>query len=275
MKKIYFCLFFLILFCFNLVWAQNFAGRKKQIIVEAPGKSLKVGEYLEYSVEFLGMPMGSVILKIEEITNFSGHQCYHFSGRLLTNKISAHFYNFEYEVNSYVDTTTFQPLFFQKKRRIKNKIDFVEVNFDWKEKKAISSYKWIDQDSANSALEFQTGQNKAASNTIADDTQDLLSSFYYFRLQDVKVAESLPVNIYYNQKNWPISITIEKPFLKEIRNQGTFSVFGASVNSAIVNFILGDKQFIVYFTTDHRRIPLEFDVGTNLGFIRCRLKKMS
>lgn len=264
----------LIFLSVSLAWAQNFRGREKQIRIDPPGRSLKTGECLEYSAEWLGIPAGKIILKVEGIVNFSGHQCYHISGRAIPNRFFAHFYDVGYEVNSYVDTTTFQPLRFEKRRRIKNQINDTIIDFDWVEKKATFNSKGTNLDVVISSLQARISQQNPITNTITKDTQDLLSSLYYFRLHDIGTTKSHQINIYYNQRNWPVSVETEKPFLKEIRKKGTFSVFTISVSSTITDFILGRHKFIVYFTTDPRRIPLEFDVGTAIGFIRCRLQKI-
>ena len=274
MKKAFFCLVALIFLFASLTWAQNFRGREKQIRIDPPGRSLKAGEYLEYSAEWLGIPAGEIILKVEGIVKFSGHQCYHISGRALPNRFFSHFYDVEYEVNSYVDTATFQPLRFEKRRRIKNQINDTIIDFDWVGKKATFNSEGTDLVVVISSLQPQISQQNPTTNVITKDTQDLLSSLYYFRLHDIEAVKNHQINIYYNQRNWPVSVETEKPFLKEIRKQGTFSVFTASVNSTITDFILGRHKFIVYFTADPRRIPLEFDVGTAIGFIRCRLQKI-
>jgi hypothetical protein len=273
MKKFFF-LIILIFLSVSLVQAQSFSGREKQINIDPPGKFLKAGEYLEYSVEWLGIPAGKIILKVEGIVNFSGHQCYHISGRALPNRFFANFYDVEHEVHSYVDTTTFQPLRFEKLRCIKNQTNDTVIDFDWVGEKATSSSKGTDLDVVISSLQPQINQQNLTTNTITKDTQDLLSSLYYFRLHDIQAGKSYQINIYYNQRNWPVSVETEEPYLREIHKQGTFSIFAAAVSSTITHFILGKHKFIVYFTADSRRIPLEFDVGTDIGFIRCRLQSV-
>ena len=274
MKKTFFCLVALIFLSASLAGAQSFKGREKQIKIDPPERSLKTGEYLEYSAEWLGISAGKIILKIEGIVNFSGHQCYHISGRTLPNSFFSHFYDVEYEVNSYVDTITFQPLRFEKRRRIRNQINDTVIDFDWVGKKATSNSWGTDLDVDISPLQPQISLQNPTTNVITQDTQDLLSSLYYFRLHDIETIKSHRINIYYNQRIWPVSVETEKPFFKEIRKKGTFSVFTASISSTITDFILGRHKFIVYFTVDSRRIPLEFDVGTAIGFFRCRLQKI-
>jgi hypothetical protein len=274
LKKTFLCLIILIFLPVSLAWAQNFGGGVKQIKIDPPERSLKVGECLEYSAEWLGIPVGKIILKVEGVINFSGQQCYHISGRALPNSFFSHLYDVEYEVNSYIETATFLPLRFEKRRLIKNQVNNTTIDFDRVGKKAISSSQGTDLDVVISSSQLQIGQQIPVTDVIMQDTQDLLSSLYYFRLLDIGELKSHQINIYYNQRNWPVKVETEEPFLKEIRKQGTFSVFTASVSSIITDFILGKHKFIICFTADSRRIPLEFDAGTDIGFIRCKLRQI-
>ena len=45
--------------------AQNFIGKKEKIVIAEPEKSLRIGERLEYSVEWLGVAVGKIVLHVE------------------------------------------------------------------------------------------------------------------------------------------------------------------------------------------------------------------
>ena len=68
------------------VSAQNFNGDKENITIADPDKALKIGEKLEYSVEWLGVPVGKIMLFIEGEKNINGHDCYYVTARAGPNK---------------------------------------------------------------------------------------------------------------------------------------------------------------------------------------------
>ena len=274
MKKTVPCLIVLIFLSVSLARAQNFRGREKQIKIDPPDISLKADECLEYSAEWLGIPAGKIVLKVEGVVNFSGRQCYYLSARLFPNRFFANFYDVDYSAHSYVDTATFQPLHFERRKRINNQVNITTIDFDWVKKKATFTSNGKIINVAIFTLQPPVSQQNPTTNVITAKTQDVLSIFYYFRLHDIEIVKNYRANIYYDHRSWPVSVEIEKPFLKAIRKKGAFPVFTASVSSGITDFIFGRHKFVVCFTADSRRIPLEFDVGTAIGFIRCTLRKL-
>jgi len=247
--------------------AQNFKGKsQKEIIAAQPQGSLKVGEILEYSVEWIGIPVGKIILKTEEIVTIDNRKCYHISAISFPNSFLRHLYDLEYKVDTYVDVQTLYPRRFIKTRRINKKFNYVVIDFYQKEKKAVYRV-WGTSDFLNISRRRQTVKIKPTS-YIPEGTQDLLSSFYYFRLLKINKDESYPINVYYNEANWQISMQVEKVFLRELYKKGTFETISVSITSGLNDFILGRRKFLVYLTADSRRIPLEFKVGTAMGSIR-------
>jgi len=272
MKKL-FLLVSLMLFAFNCqAYTQNFNEKNQELSIASPAKSLKIGEELVYSAQWLGIPGGHIILTVKEILEINGKKCYHIVGRALPNKFFATFYDIEYEVHSYIEIDSFRPLKFIKKRRLRDLFNTTTIEFDWKKMEAAFKSEGSDKGLDISPLREQIQKEIPLSNKISNHTQDLLSSIYYFRQQEIKPEDNLPVDIYYGQRNWPIEVKIGKPFLLDIRKQGSFPAFKASVNSIITDFILGKRKFIIYFSCDQKRTPLEFQVGTAIGSIRCRLK---
>jgi hypothetical protein len=256
-----------------LAQAQNFKGKPpKEIIAAQPQDSLKAGETLEYSVEWLGIPVGKIILKTEEIIAIDNRKCYHVSATSFPNSFLRRLCDLEYKVDTYIDVETLYPRRFMKTRRINQKFNYVVIDFYQQQKKA--EYK-----SWGSADVITISRNRPAITVkptfdIPEGTQDLLSCFYYFRLLKIGNGRSYPINVYYDRANWQISMNVEELFLRELRKKGTFETVVVSITSGLNDYILGKHKFRVYLTADSRRIPLEFKVGTTVGSIRGIIQKI-
>ena len=264
-----------VLVCFLLilpvfVCAQNFSGRRQnKIPIAEPEKSLKIGERLEYSLEWLGVPVGTITLHVEEIRNIEGHDCYYVTAHAMPNKYLAKLYDVEYTVHTYIDTKHIYTRRFEKIRRMKDQYNYVTIDFDRENKR-------VEYRSEGSAplFDISEGHRDEAGQEIPrtlegiNGTQDLFSSIYYLRLLELKKNHSYNIEIYYDQKNWPLTMRVGEPFMMDIRHQGTFAVFKTTMDSELGKFILGKSKMTVYFTADSRRIPVEFKFWTGLGYIR-------
>jgi hypothetical protein len=257
-----------------VLYAQNFAGKKEAIPISAPEKTLDTKEVLQYSVEWLGIPVGKIILKTEGIEDIQGHPCYHITAVAVPNRFLKRFYDIEYKVHTYIDTQFFFPRRFEKYRRINNELNEVAVDFDQERNKAVFLRKGSNLTFKISPLRDTMKARIPITDRIPYGTQDLLSSFYYFRHIDIKENQSYPINIYYDQRNWSMDMKVGEPFRREIRKKGTFYELKVSPDAELNNYILGRRKFSVYLTTDSRRIPLEFKLDTALGPISARIQNL-
>lgn len=259
----------------TLVYAQNFRDKKEKITIAPPANALKTGEQLCYSVEWLGIPVGKIILSVQGIKKIDGNECYHIMAMAMPNKFLSKLYEIKYIVHTYIDTKTFYTRRFEKTRRLKGKFSYVLIDFDREKKevryKQLGSAPLLDI----SAVRDQIAASLPVTLKILDDTQDLFSSFYYLRFLGLKENQKHNhLNIYYAQRNWSVNARIEEPFLKDMRKLGSFAVFGVSLDSNLGEFIIGKRKMLVYFTADSRRIPLEFKLATSLGLIRGKIQNI-
>lgn len=261
-------LIILILSVGNPAYSQNFKDKPQNINIQDPVKELSIGETLEYSVEWLGIPVGKIVLRVEGITAINNYECYHITAEAMPNRFFQRFYDLEYKVHSYIDKRSFLPIRFEKVRRLNKEANYVTIDFDHEKNEA--KYKsW----GSSLFIEFSPVRKKLetinpTTINIPKGTQDLFSSFYYFRILKIKEEQSYPVNIYYGQRNWPVKMKVDKPFFREMRRKGTFAVVKLSPLSELNDYILGKRNFSVYLTVDSRRIPLEFKLNTAMGSIR-------
>lgn len=256
----------------TVLYAGQIKDKKQGISILPAQKELDADEILQYSLEWLGIPVGRMIMKTEGLENINGYSCYHISAQVLLNRLFRRFYNIEYKVHTYIDKKLLFTRRFEKIRRINDESNFVAIEFDQEQNKAVFVSKGSSTNIDISPLRDEIREKNPATAKIPYGTQDLLSFFYYFRLQDIKENHNYTENLYYDQRNWLVNMITEKPFSREIRKKGSFSVIGVIPDSELNNYILGKRKFIVYMTVDSRRLPLEFKLNTALGPIRAMLQ---
>jgi len=262
-----------VIFCLaSAAYTQDFRSNKEKYTIPKADKALKMGETLNYRMEWLGVPMGNITLKIEGIKKINGRDCYHITARAVPNRFFAKLYDVEYIVHTYIDVQTFNTMRFEKTRRMKKDFNYVEIDFDWEKQEA----RYKTQGSAYT-IELSKARSEILSDTpntlkIMNGVQDLFSSFYCLRLMDLEEGKAYKLMVYYDQKHWQLDIKPEEPFLRDIRDKGSFVVFGVSINSKLNEYVLGRRDIHVYLTADTRRIPIEFKFHTGIGLIRGKIR---
>lgn len=235
--------------------AQNFKGRTQESVITPAQEKLRVGEKLVYSVEWMGIPVMKASLSVKGIIKIGGRECYHLEAEAQPNNFFRLFYDVRHKVISYVDTKNFLPVRFEKERCEKNKCSdlIIEFNQDKNEAKVVTDH--------------------AAIVKIAPNTQDLLSCLYYFRRLEIKEGQTYSANILYGEKNWPVSITVKKPYLIDIRKKGTFSVIEIAPNADFIEHLLNKPKAQAYFSAGSDRTPLLFTFSTKFGVLRGALQE--
>jgi hypothetical protein len=258
-------------FC-NPAIAQNFHPKPQKITILQPAGELTIGETLNYSVEWLGIPVGVITLKVEGLETIKGHECYHISAKVAPNKFFRRMYDLEYTVHSYIDKQIYCTRRFEKVRRMDNDYNHIVIDFDQELHKAHFVSEGVTRQFNISPQRNKIEEKIPATSDIKPQTQDLLSSFFYFRFIPIKENSNYPVNIYYNQRNWQLNMQVGQPFVREIRKRGSFSVVQISPDSLLNNYILGKRKLVAYLTTDSLRIPIEFKLETGLGPICAKIQ---
>lgn len=261
-------------FFISILNAQNFVSKEKDLTISEPEKSLRIGENLQYRVEWLGIPIGSIILNVAGIEKIDSNECYHIIARTMPNRFLTKLYDIEYTVHTYIDKNTLYTVRFEKTRRLRDKIAHIVIDFDRKKNEARIRREGSADSIHISSLREELGRDMPITIEILGDTQDLFSSLFQFRLMQIKQDHSYPINIYYDERNWTINMKVERPFIKDMRKKGSFAVFKSLLESDLSSYILGKSNLYVYFTADSRRIPLEFHLGTGLGPVRGIIKNI-
>ncbi|MDD4908731.1 MAG: DUF3108 domain-containing protein [Candidatus Omnitrophica bacterium] len=255
--KIAWSLPFIFLLISSTACAQNFKGEPKQEIVSsAPRKELKAGETLVYNMRWMALYVGKIVFKVEGLEDVSGRPCYHIIARAFPNNLFKKLYDVEYTVDSYIDTRSFDSLRFIRTRRINKEYERVTIDFDRRKNEAV----------------YKIEPDKTSVEAVAPGTQDLLSLFYYFRFRDIQGKSEYSLDIYYDQKSWPVEIKTGEPYFKGMGEEGVWPVVKVFLDSNLNKYIFGKRRLIVLATLDSRRIPLRFELPAVVGSIAARLQ---
>lgn len=239
--------------------AQNFKGApKKEISAPPAGKKLEAGETLDYTVRWLALNVGKVVFKVEGVEDIAGHPCYHVIAKAFPNNFFKKLYDVEYTVDSYIDASSFDSLRFVRTRRINKEFDRVTIDFDRQKNEAV----------------YKIEPDKTSIAKIAPGTQDLLSLFYYFRFRDIQGNSKYAVDIFYDQKDWPVEIKSGQPYLSALRPKGVLPVVKVFMDSDLNKHIFGKRRLIVLAALDSRRIPLSFELPAVVGSIAAKLQEI-
>lgn len=257
------------------LFAQNFSGKKiaREIYISAPQKFLNTDENLEYSMEWIGIPVGKIFLRTGLQADINGRDYYLLAVEAFPNAFFASFYNVKYSLRTFMDKVYFLPVRSEKYRRIKDKVNKEAIDFNH----IRGEIKYKAEGEAPTVI---ISPNRVAMEgkmpvtyKILADSQDLLSSFYFLRLSSLTPGQKLKINVYYGLRNWVMDVVIGKPYLKSIRRKGNLEVFDAVITSDLNKFVLGDGRLTVCLTADSRRIPIEFKLGIGLGAFRGVIKQ--
>lgn len=256
----YFLLSYLlvVLFC-PAVYPQNFANNHKPSKIDKPEKELKVGEKLKYALQWLGVPIGWIELETKDLVSIEGNVCYQIVARAFPNNFFRKIYNVEYVVNSYIDKEGLFTRRFTKRKLYNGKVTDSIIDFDLQNKQVRYRNLTTNQDFTVKALSF---------------AQDLLSSFYYLRLQDLSLNSKYKVEIVYGDKFWNINAKVDDIKTLDLRKLGSFNVVKVSLSAELSQVVLGKKDMQLFLTSDSKRIPVLFILHTSMGPVRGIIQKI-
>jgi hypothetical protein len=261
MKK---CLLFLMLFALvsteMLAASTNFASKRAgaTVAIEKPLKTLSVGEKLEFEVSWMGVMVGIGALEVKEKVRIHGREAFHVIAVARTNDFLSKIYPIHDEVHSFIDAERLCSLEFRKTLREGRYRADETVIYDYEKGKAFH--------------ESQKDQSKKEL-PIGPFVHDLLSVFYWFRLQPVEVGESLHAVVNSRQKDWNVELAVLSQQTKELKGGRVIQTIKAEPKTRLKGVLDKRGRAWVYFTTDSRRLPVWIQIKTPFGPVNGVLKE--
>ena len=218
-------------------------------------------EKLTLQVSWGLMSVGEATLAVDKIVTFNGRPAYHLVSEASSNAFCDTFYHVRDINESWLDARTLTSLGYSKKLR--------EGQFFRDE--------WVlyDRDAGTfvSRRTNRDGTFSVRTGTIPARVQDILSSVYYVRSQDLKDASVVVVDVN-TPDNWPLAIKVMKR--EEVKTPaGTFpSVLVEPAMRREGLFVQKGKRLRLWLSDDAAKRPLLMKVEVFFGHVTAVLREM-
>ena len=134
-----------------------------------------LGEQLNYRMEFLGLPAGSISFDVVTTKNIDSISLYHLKVKAQTNKLFSPLFGIQNKYESYFDTSTFLPQILKKDVKQKNIVQHFSINFNQQQNKA--------------------SINDSTSWNIPDSCYSFFSMLYFLRNQYFLIGDTIKFNL--------------------------------------------------------------------------------
>jgi len=259
------CTFFL--GCSNLTYFTHRedlgSGRKTAALtqeMQIPEKKFRVGETLDYDVNWMGLNVGSGRLEVREIMTYQDRQVYHLVVTARSNKFLSTFYPVEDEIHSYVDAETLIPYRFEKRQREGRYRAHEEMVYDQTNHKA----------TYHSLLNNTTKEME-----VPSGVQDSLSTLFHFRTLPLEVGKSVFIDVNADEKNWRLEVKVLKVGLLKLFGRKEVPALLVEPLAQFHGVFIRKGRMWIWLSLDEKRTPLYMKARVPFGIIEVVLKKES
>jgi len=210
-------------------------------------------EVLTYDVNLGPLYAGEMKLSFIE-TEFEGQHCYRFRSVLTSLEGLSWLFTLNDTIYSYVTRDSFKVLYFEKRMHETNYDTVIRVRFDWETNRIL----------------YEDG----SSYPLLPGTLDIVSIYYYFRLNPLAVGEERDVVLHADRMTERASVQA----VKEVAVRSQASPTGSFVCTKLVPDVRGKGSFgsggnlIFYLTNDENLYPALIRTVMTIGSISARLK---
>lgn len=207
-----------------------------------PNNAFQVGESILYVIKYGVVPSGFATLEIPNAEPVNGRNAYHIVSRAKTNKGTGMFFKVRDVNESWMDIESLCSLrFFQHlqeglhERETRTDYDHPNGKFlFWKKRK---------------------GKESTNEGGMPPYVQDVLSSLYYIRSQELEVGKDYALDANSGGKTWPLKVHVEK--IQTIRvPAGKFECYKVEPILAGDGIFQQKGKLEVWLTRDERKIPV-------------------
>ncbi|MBI3553644.1 MAG: DUF3108 domain-containing protein [Elusimicrobia bacterium] len=218
-------------------------------------------EQLTYDVSWGLIGVGQATLEAADLVDFDGKPAYRILSRAVSNGFCDTFYKVRDLNESWIDATTLTSLAYSKKLREGHFVRDEWVTYDTGTRRFLA--RWVGKDNNYSV---RTG-------TIPASVQDILSSLYYIRSQNLVPGSDVTLDV--NTKdNWPLMVRVVRK--ERVRTPaGTFEAILVEPGLRQEGlFIQKGKKLQVWLSDDDKKIPVMMKVEVFFGHVSAKLAKM-
>jgi len=220
------------------------------VIANAQTKAFKKGEWLRYKVSYSNfLSAGSATLEVKEANN---KKAFHVIGKAKTSGVISWFFKVKDNYQSYFDKKTTLPYHFVRKINEGGYSKNKEIFFFQKKKIAkVKDYK------NKTTKSFTTPKN----------VQDMLSTLYYLRSQDIgsmKEGHQVKLTMFFDEKNYPFKLKfLGRETIKTKFGKVKAAKFRPIVQSGRV--FKENESLTVWVSDDENKMPLRIKASLAVG----------
>ncbi len=224
----------------------------EQVPIEAPPDRPRVGERISFHGRWMGLPVGGGSIEVKDLVSYNGRDAYLIEAEGHSNDVLSTFYPIQDLLRSYLDAETLQPLRFEKYQREGHYRSQEIVNFDYE--RGVATY--------HSLL-----NNSTKEISLPADTHDIISAFYWLRMQPIDPSRTIPINIYSDERVYRTEIKPVKTVMLDLLRRGTFPCLMIEPVASFKGIFVRRGRMWVYVTTDAARMPLFVKISTPWGLM--------
>lgn len=240
-----------ILIIFTLILSQtSFSQEKKE--------AFKSGEWLRYKMSYSGfLRAGTAVLEVKE-TELNGKKVFYTKGSGWTSGMIKWFFKVDDVYESYFDKEDVKPYVFKRK-----------IDEGGYKKHRITSFDY----NSNKAY-IQDFEEQKDTTVSFLNVQDMLSSFYYLRNQDVKdmkKGDEIAIDMFMDSQVYPFKLRfLGREVLKTKFGKVNSLIFRPLVQSGRI--FKAQESVTIWITDDANKIPIKMKADLSVGSLRAELE---
>ncbi len=244
-----------LIFCLIFIFISRELFSQDKSLREIKQHAFKTGEKLIFSIGWEFISAGTAILSVGEIETIKNRPCFRFSAITSSNTFFSTMYKVRDTLYSYVDVDGLYPLRYTKAANEGDYQRHFTVDFDHEKSKAFIA----DIDSGQSTI------------SLPMFVQDIISSFYFMRTQEVIKGQNYTISVFDNGKVKDIKIEVIKNETVEVE-AGTFDCI---VVKTQIGPFKNKSDLYIWLTDDQRKMPVLMKSKIAIGSIRAELESYS
>jgi hypothetical protein len=229
-----------------------------KVVSQEKKVAFRDGEWLRYKMSYSGfLRAGTAILEVKE-TVLEGDKVFYTKGSGWTSGLIKWFFKVEDVYESYFDKDSIKPYVFKRKIDEGGYKKHRITNFDYDSNKAY----------------VQDFLKQKDTTVPFSNVQDLLSSFYYLRNQDVKDLEKgdeIAIDMFMDSQVYPFKLRfLGKEVLSTKFGKVRSLVFRPLVQSGRI--FKAQESVTIWITDDSNKIPIKMKADLSVGSLRAELE---
>lgn len=222
-------------------------------------RAFKSGEKLRYKMSYSGfLTAGTAVLELNEV-ELEGKKVFYSRGSGWTSGIIKWFFKIDDVYESYFDKETIKPYYFKRKIDEGGYKKHRNTRFNYDSKKAY----------------VQDFINQKDTIVAFSNVQDMMSSFYYLRTQDVKgmkKGDEIAIDMFMDSQVYPFKLRfLGKEILRTKFGKIKTLIFRPMVQSGRI--FKAQESVTLWVTDDANKIPVKMKADLLVGSLRADLDK--